>query len=138
MSAVVSLLTTMDDGSGVEVATVGNEGIVGVPIFLGAHRERGTSQGGEAEHHGEAAASSGAQPLPEIPLPRAALYHHIYHPRHGFAARNAVVRRLTRPRGRHLGAAQAAPRHGARRRRPARENSGSGPKRETGQPQNGC
>ena len=35
-SAVVSLLTTMDDGSAVEVATIGNEGIVGVPVFLGA------------------------------------------------------------------------------------------------------
>ena len=34
-SAVVSLLTTMDDGGAVEVATVGNEGIVGVPVFLG-------------------------------------------------------------------------------------------------------
>jgi CRP-like cAMP-binding protein len=35
-SAVISLLTTMDDGSSVEVATIGNEGIVGVPVFLGA------------------------------------------------------------------------------------------------------
>ena len=35
-TAVVSLLTTMDDGSTVEVATIGNEGIVGVPVFLGA------------------------------------------------------------------------------------------------------
>jgi CRP-like cAMP-binding protein len=33
--AVVSLLTTMEDGGAVEVATVGNEGIVGVPVFLG-------------------------------------------------------------------------------------------------------
>jgi CRP-like cAMP-binding protein len=36
LTAVVSLLTTMDDGSGVEIATVGNEGMVGVPVFLGA------------------------------------------------------------------------------------------------------
>jgi CRP-like cAMP-binding protein len=35
-TAVVSLLTTMDDGSTVEVATIGNEGIVGIPVFLGA------------------------------------------------------------------------------------------------------
>jgi len=35
-SAVVSLLTTMDDDAAVEVATIGNEGIVGVPVFLGA------------------------------------------------------------------------------------------------------
>lgn len=34
-SAVVSILTTMEDGSGVEIATVGNEGMVGVPLFLG-------------------------------------------------------------------------------------------------------
>jgi CRP-like cAMP-binding protein len=36
LTAVVSLLTVMDDGSGVEIATVGNEGMVGVPAFLGA------------------------------------------------------------------------------------------------------
>ncbi|HEV3474294.1 MAG TPA: Crp/Fnr family transcriptional regulator [Actinomycetota bacterium] len=36
-SAVVSLLTTMEEGGPVEVATVGNEGIVGVPLFLGGH-----------------------------------------------------------------------------------------------------
>jgi CRP-like cAMP-binding protein len=35
VSTIVSLLTTMDDGSAVEVATVGNEGIVGVPVILG-------------------------------------------------------------------------------------------------------
>src|SRR5438128_667010 len=35
-SAVVSLLTTMDDGSAIEIATIGNEGLVGVPVFLGA------------------------------------------------------------------------------------------------------
>ncbi|HEV7865945.1 MAG TPA: Crp/Fnr family transcriptional regulator [Acidimicrobiia bacterium] len=34
-SAVISLLTTMDDGSRIEIATVGNEGIVGLPVFLG-------------------------------------------------------------------------------------------------------
>ncbi|HET7486548.1 MAG TPA: Crp/Fnr family transcriptional regulator [Acidimicrobiales bacterium] len=34
-TAVVSVLTTMDDGSGVEIATIGNEGMVGVPLFLG-------------------------------------------------------------------------------------------------------
>ena len=35
--AVISLLTTMDDGSSIEIATIGNEGFVGVPVFLGAH-----------------------------------------------------------------------------------------------------
>ena len=34
-NAVVSLLTTMDDGTTVEVANIGNEGIVGVSTFLG-------------------------------------------------------------------------------------------------------
>jgi len=34
-NAVVSLLTTMDDGTTVEVANIGNEGIVGVSVFLG-------------------------------------------------------------------------------------------------------
>ena len=34
-NAVVSLLTTMDDGTTFEVANIGNEGIVGVSAFLG-------------------------------------------------------------------------------------------------------
>ena len=34
-NAVVSLLTTMADGTTVEVANIGNEGIVGLPAFLG-------------------------------------------------------------------------------------------------------
>lgn len=34
-TAVVSLLTTMDDGTSVEVVNIGSEGIVGVSIFLG-------------------------------------------------------------------------------------------------------
>ena len=35
-NGVVSLVTVMEDGSVAEVATVGNEGMVGLPIFLGA------------------------------------------------------------------------------------------------------
>ena len=35
-SAVVSILAVMDGRPGVEVATVGNEGMVGVPLFLGS------------------------------------------------------------------------------------------------------
>jgi CRP-like cAMP-binding protein len=35
-TTVISLLTTMEDGSAIEIATVGNEGIVGLPVFLGA------------------------------------------------------------------------------------------------------
>ncbi len=35
LTAVVALVTPMDDGSTVEVATVGNEGIVGVPLVVG-------------------------------------------------------------------------------------------------------
>jgi CRP-like cAMP-binding protein len=37
-SGVASLLTCMDDGTFIEVATVGNESMVGVPIFLGVQQ----------------------------------------------------------------------------------------------------
>ena len=37
-SGVVSLLNLMEDGAIVEVATVGNEGMVGLPVFLGAEK----------------------------------------------------------------------------------------------------
>jgi CRP-like cAMP-binding protein len=36
LGSVVSLISTMRDGSAVEVGTVGNEGIFGLPVFLGA------------------------------------------------------------------------------------------------------
>jgi len=36
LGAVTSLLIPMHDGSMVEAATVGNEGLVGLPVFLGA------------------------------------------------------------------------------------------------------
>jgi CRP-like cAMP-binding protein len=32
---VVSMITVMEDGDGIEVATIGNEGMVGLPIFFG-------------------------------------------------------------------------------------------------------
>jgi CRP-like cAMP-binding protein len=35
-SGVVSVLSVMEDGGTVEVATVGNEGMVGIPVLLGA------------------------------------------------------------------------------------------------------
>jgi CRP-like cAMP-binding protein len=35
LSGVISLLTVMDEGGPVEVATVGREGMVGLPVFLG-------------------------------------------------------------------------------------------------------
>jgi CRP-like cAMP-binding protein len=35
VDAVVSILTRMDDGPGVEIATVGNEGVVGLPVAWG-------------------------------------------------------------------------------------------------------
>lgn len=35
---VASMLTILTDGSAIEVATVGNEGMVGLPVFLGADR----------------------------------------------------------------------------------------------------
>jgi CRP-like cAMP-binding protein len=37
LNSVASLLIQMDDGAVVECATVGNEGVVGLPVFLGAH-----------------------------------------------------------------------------------------------------
>lgn len=37
-NAVASLLTIMENGDAVEVGTVGNEGMVGLPVFLGADR----------------------------------------------------------------------------------------------------
>jgi len=40
---VVSLLITMQNGATVEVATVGHEGFVGVPVFLGATSLPGTA-----------------------------------------------------------------------------------------------
>jgi CRP-like cAMP-binding protein len=36
VNAVVSILTSMQDGPGVEIATIGNEGMVGHPLFLGS------------------------------------------------------------------------------------------------------
>jgi CRP-like cAMP-binding protein len=36
LTAVASLLTVMEDGAVVEVGTVGNEGMVGLPVFLGS------------------------------------------------------------------------------------------------------
>src|SRR3954447_1520795 len=41
LSGVFSMLTEMADGSLLEVATVGNEGMVGVPVFLGAETTPG-------------------------------------------------------------------------------------------------
>ncbi|WP_338421945.1 Crp/Fnr family transcriptional regulator [Nostoc flagelliforme] len=35
---IASMLTVLTDGSAIEVATVGNEGMVGLPVFLGADR----------------------------------------------------------------------------------------------------
>src|SRR5829696_1428535 len=36
LRGVISLMTIMVDGSAIEVATVGNEGMIGLPVFLGA------------------------------------------------------------------------------------------------------
>lgn len=41
ISAVASLLTVMEDGSAVEVGTIGNEGMVGLPLLLGAKMSPG-------------------------------------------------------------------------------------------------
>ena len=36
LNGIISIVAFMNDGSGIEVATVGNEGMVGLPVFLGA------------------------------------------------------------------------------------------------------
>jgi CRP-like cAMP-binding protein len=41
LTGVFSLVTFMEDGEGIEVATVGNEGMVGLPLFLGVDRTSG-------------------------------------------------------------------------------------------------
>jgi CRP-like cAMP-binding protein len=38
LNGVVSILAFMKDGTGIEVATVGNEGMVGLPVFWGADK----------------------------------------------------------------------------------------------------
>src|SRR5690349_20818383 len=38
LTGLASMLAVMDDGALVEVGTVGNEGMVGVPVFLGKDR----------------------------------------------------------------------------------------------------
>src|SRR5688572_1795419 len=38
LSGIVSIVAFMNDGTGIEVATVGNEGMVGLPVFWGANR----------------------------------------------------------------------------------------------------
>jgi CRP-like cAMP-binding protein len=38
LNSVVSIVAVMNDGTGIEVATVGNEGMIGLPVFLGAHK----------------------------------------------------------------------------------------------------
>ena len=38
---VISIIGVMSDGSAVEVATIGNEGMVGLPLFLGANQVLG-------------------------------------------------------------------------------------------------
>ncbi len=41
LTGVFSLVTFLEDGDGVEVATVGNEGMIGLPLFLGVDRTSG-------------------------------------------------------------------------------------------------
>jgi len=41
IDSVLSVLAVMDDGQAVEVATVGNEGMVGIPVFLGVSASPG-------------------------------------------------------------------------------------------------
>lgn len=43
LNGVVSMLAHMENGALIEVATVGNEGMIGLPLFLGADLTPGTS-----------------------------------------------------------------------------------------------
>lgn len=54
-NAVVSVLTTVDGNTTVEVANIGNEGIVGVPVFLGVEHA-GTRESYQVEIAGQARA----------------------------------------------------------------------------------
>jgi CRP-like cAMP-binding protein len=38
LNGIISIVAFMSDGTGIEVATVGNEGMVGLPVFLGADK----------------------------------------------------------------------------------------------------
>jgi len=38
LNGVISILAFMKDGTGIEIATVGNEGMIGLPVFWGADR----------------------------------------------------------------------------------------------------
>jgi CRP-like cAMP-binding protein len=38
LNGVASIVAFMNDGTGIEIATVGNEGMVGLPVFLGADK----------------------------------------------------------------------------------------------------
>jgi CRP-like cAMP-binding protein len=38
LNGIISILAFMNDGTGIEIATVGNEGMIGLPVFLGADK----------------------------------------------------------------------------------------------------
>ena len=70
LTTVTSLVTLMQDGQSVEVATIGNEGLVGLPVFLGAETISGeafTQIPGEAMRMSAASAISRPPPT-QCPL----------------------------------------------------------------------
>lgn len=69
LSGVVSIVITLKDGISVEAGTVGNEGMVGTPVFLGAERSptRGFSQvAGQALKMPAEAFKRSIQEFPEL------------------------------------------------------------------------
>ena len=64
-TAIVSLLYVMEDGASAEIAVVGNEGMVGVSLFMGGETtpSRAIVQ--------SAATPSGSRPIAEEPSSRA-------------------------------------------------------------------
>jgi len=76
IDGVVSLVTPLADGNIVEVATIGNEGIVGVPLVAGGSLAvRAISQvGGRTLRMDAALVRRGARTPEQLPPPRAAIH----------------------------------------------------------------
>ena len=76
VDSIVSLLYVMEDGASAEIAVVGNEGVVGIALFMGAKRRRtGRSCRAQAARIAWAPApAAGVPPAAGHAAPAAALY----------------------------------------------------------------
>ena len=93
VSGVVSLVATMQDGGNVEVATVGREGIVGVPTVLGRSLPKVTAV---AQVAGRALAIPAASFVSEVERDEkvASLVHSFVHALFTLIGQNAACNRL--------------------------------------------